>query len=54
MNWPDKALNEIETREDLAYLTGLAEKIGNGSLSVENSSTETFVDAAGRWTKLGI
>jgi hypothetical protein len=43
MNWPDATLNEIQSREDLAhFLTGLAEKIRDGSLVVENATTDSF------------
>ncbi|GLU50254.1 DUF7660 family protein [Nocardiopsis ansamitocini] len=52
MNWPDATLNEIESREDLAhFLTGLAEKVRDGSLVVENATTDSFIDSAGRWTE---
>lgn len=52
MTWPDAALNEIRSREDLSrFLAGLAARIHDGSLSVENVTTESFVDAAGRWTR---
>jgi hypothetical protein len=52
MNWSDATLNEIQSREDLAYfLTGLAEKIRDGSLVVENATTDSFMDSAGRWTR---
>ncbi|MEU7615725.1 hypothetical protein AB0B27_06425 [Micromonospora rifamycinica] len=52
MSWPDAELDAVVTREDLArYLMELAVKIGDGRLSVENSSTSAFLDSAGRWTK---
>ncbi|MDT0528701.1 MULTISPECIES: DUF7660 family protein [Micromonospora] len=52
MNWPDRELNEIQTRQDLArYLKKLAASIDDGSLAVENPSTGDYLDAAGRWTK---
>ncbi|MFC5152797.1 DUF7660 family protein [Streptomyces amakusaensis] len=52
MNWPDETLNEIRSREDLAqYLTGLADKVRDGSLLAENATTDSFVESAGRWTK---
>lgn len=52
MNWPDPALNEINTREDLAkYLQGLAILLRDGKLELQNPSTSDFVDASARWTK---
>jgi hypothetical protein len=52
MNWQDATLNEIHSRDDLArFLSGLAERIRDGSLSIENPTTDSFVDAAGRWTR---
>lgn len=51
MRWPDQELNEIQTRDDLArFLRGMAERIRDGSLVVENDRTEAFVEAAGAWT----
>ncbi|WP_431784792.1 DUF7660 family protein [Streptomyces chumphonensis] len=52
MNWPDATLNEIQSREDLAhFLTALAERVRDGSLVVENATTDSFMDSAGRWTR---
>ena len=52
VNWPDPALNEINTREDLAkYLQGLAILLRDGKLELQNPSTSDFVDASARWTK---
>ncbi|GAA1927546.1 hypothetical protein GCM10009716_39390 [Streptomyces sodiiphilus] len=52
MKWPDTTLNDIQSREDLArFLAALAERMRDGSLTVENATTESFVDSAGRWTR---
>lgn len=52
MNWPDPTINEINSREDLArYLAVLAESVRSGEISIENPSTDDFVDAAARWTE---
>ncbi|MBB5122736.1 DUF7660 family protein [Streptomyces eurocidicus] len=52
MNWPDPTLNAIQSREDLAdFLTELARKVREGELSVENATTDSSVDSAGRWTR---
>ncbi|UQI45886.1 hypothetical protein M1P56_16730 [Streptomyces sp. HU2014] len=52
MNWPDPTLNAIQSREDLAdFLTELARKVREGDLSVENATTDSFVDSAGRWAR---
>ncbi|AOS64669.1 DUF7660 family protein [Actinoalloteichus hymeniacidonis] len=51
MKWPDDTLNAIRTRDDLArFLSDLAEDIRDGRLSPENTTTDAFIDAAGRWT----
>ncbi|WP_081748844.1 hypothetical protein [Nocardiopsis sp. CNT312] len=51
MNWPDEALNEVRSREDLArFLIELSRKIRSGEMPVENFTAEGLVDAAGRWT----
>ncbi|MFB8414658.1 hypothetical protein ACFC63_03945 [Streptomyces albidoflavus] len=52
MNWPDAKLNEIQSREDLArYLAELARDIRDGNVAVENVTTYSFTDSAGRWTR---
>lgn len=52
MNWPDAALNEINTREDLArYLQDLSRLIRAREIALENPSTPDFVEASARWTK---
>jgi hypothetical protein len=51
VNWPDVALNEINTREDLArYLQEPAQHLPDGEVALENPSTPEFVDASARWT----
>ncbi|PDP87834.1 hypothetical protein CQJ94_09940 [Glycomyces fuscus] len=50
MKWPDEALSEIRSREDLArFLIELSGQVRGNKTPVENSTAEGFIDAAGRW-----
>lgn len=51
MTWPDPTLDAIRTRQDLArHLIGLAGRLREGDVVAENSSPESLIEAAGRWT----
>ncbi|GAA0907904.1 DUF7660 family protein [Streptomyces thermoalcalitolerans] len=52
MNWHDEALNQVQSREDLAdYLARMAEMVRSGDMPAENITADSLIDAAARWTR---
>lgn len=50
--WPVPAVEQVRSRADLsAFLTELADRMRDGSVSVENATSADFVDAAARWSR---
>lgn len=51
MDWHDEAVNQIETREDLArYLTDLARRLETGDVRLAHGRIADYIEAAGAWT----
>lgn len=50
MKWPDEALKEISSGEDLArFLVELSGQVKSKGTPVENSTVEGFLEAVGHW-----